>query len=227
MLDFSKLIPVRFSEKDLMEGEKIIRLIQRHNFFLVKKMFWITIFTILVWIGTIYMSIYLKTVSSDIHDIMSIATIIFFIIANIYYLFRFLYVWIDHHFDNVIITNFRTVYIDRHFIYGQSVKEITLDRITTVRSRIDNIVANLLGYARLDIDSADDGQHITFEYTPNVMDIRAIIMKQKEIFTGMHARGEIKDDTDNISPLGSDVLKDENMILKDKIRQLEEKLNSK
>jgi len=215
MLKFNNLIPHHFGKKDLVEGEKIVAIVHRHPFYLIKKIIFPTILFIIIWILTISAIVYINNnISEEYKNIIYLILAFIVFIIHLFITFKILYALVDHKFDNLIITSRRCVWIDRHFIYGQTVREITLDKITTVRSECNNFIANMLGFARLDIDSADEGQHIVFNYAPKVAQIRSLISKVKDDYDERSHHVETNnDETQEQVVTNNDQLQENNPVL--------------
>jgi len=186
MWHLSNMIPRTFSQKNLVNGERLIAIVHRHLFHFMRRIIVPVIIGFLVGVIALVGLSNISKVSEQYKAPVLIACgvlcFIFFAVLSL----RILSSWINHKFDVLIITSQRVISIDRHFISGQTVKEVSLNRITTIRTDVHNIFANMIGYARLDIDSADDGQHIKFDYAPKVEQIRTIITEAKENFLHPH-----------------------------------------
>ena len=139
--------------KDLRPWEKPIMIIKRHWIILVQLvlyfLFWIILSTLF------YMFI---------PWILAYLVIILFWMP--WSLFLFLE-WMDHELDMYVITNNRIIWIDQMGFLNRKVAECNLWQVQEVWNQTKWLLANLLNYWTVTIQTAWNATNFTMSYSPN------------------------------------------------------------
>ncbi len=77
-----------------------------------------------------------------------------------------------YYLDMMIITNDRLVQIQQKTLFSRSVSELDLYRIQDTTSDITGVIATMIGYGLLKIQTAGERQNFTFEFVPKVNELR-------------------------------------------------------
>lgn len=82
-----------------------------------------------------------------------------------------------YYLDMMIVTNDRMVQIQQKTLFSRSVSELDLYKIQDATSDTTGILATVLGYGKLTIETAGEQENFTFESVPHVNDIRRHLME--------------------------------------------------
>ena len=93
-----------------------------------------------------------------------------------------------YYLDMMIITNDRLVQIQQRTLFSRSVSELDLYRIQDITSDITGIVATMVGYGLLKIQTAGEHENFTFEFVPDVSEVRRQLMTLAEDDRKFHAK---------------------------------------
>lgn len=147
----------------LRPGEKVEMVIRRHWIifvFLGLYFFFGLIISImtLVWFG-------FTTVSS-------LCLIVFWMMY-----FMFLYIdWINHELDLFVVTNNRIIWVEQISFLNRTVSEANLGQIQEVNSKTKWILANILNFWTLGVQTAWSTQTMTMAYVPGCMDCQRKVL---------------------------------------------------
>jgi len=138
--------------KDMRPGEKPILLIKRH---------WI----ILVKIFLLFFAGFLTTIAiySFLNGaIAHLLTIVFWMMYSI-----FLYIeWVNHELDLYIITNNRIIWVDQVWFLNRKVSECNLWQVQEVWNQTKWLLANLLNYWTIVIQTAWNATNFHMDLSP-------------------------------------------------------------
>ena len=138
--------------KDMRPWEKPVMLIKRHWIILVKLFSYF-----LLWI--IFTIIFFAFLPSLWANLTSIC---FWMIWSI-----FLYIeWMDHELDMYIITNNRIIWIDQVWFLNRKVSECNLWQVQEVWNQTKWLLANLLNYWTITIQTAWNATNFTMAFSP-------------------------------------------------------------
>lgn len=138
--------------KDMRPGEKPVMIIKRHWIILV-KLFW---FLLLWLIFTIIFYILFSPIWANF------ISICFWMIW-----LNFLYIeWLDHELDMYIITNNRIIGVDQVWFLNRKVSECNLGQVQEVWNQTKWLLANLLNYWTIKIQTAWNATNFTMDFSP-------------------------------------------------------------
>lgn len=147
----------------LRPGEKIEMVIRRH---------WI----IFVFLGLYFFIGLLITIMMlvwfGLTPLWSLWLIIFWMMF-----LMFLYIdWINHELDVFIVTNNRIIWVDQVSFLNRTVSEANLGQIQEVNSKTKWILANILNFWTLWVQTAWSTQTMTMAYVPGCMDCQRKVL---------------------------------------------------
>lgn len=93
-----------------------------------------------------------------------------------------------YYLDMMIITNDRLVQIQQKTLFSRSVSELDLYRIQDTTSDITGVIATMIGYGLLKIQTAGERENFTFEFVPHVSEVRRHLMTLAEDDRKFHSK---------------------------------------
>ncbi len=156
----------------LSENEKVLMVIHRH---------WIVIFWkfliafVLAIIPLIAAPVLLSNQSFNISD-TAIPYIEFFLIVYLMIILLVSFIlWSDYYLDIWIITSERIVDINQKGLFNREVSEFMLDKVQDVSVEVPNMLATMMKYGNLRIQTAGD-RTFEIEEIPNLYEAKNLIM---------------------------------------------------
>ncbi len=169
---------------DLRPGEKPLMLIKRHWIVLV-KLFWFFMLWILI---TSFLYIFWNSAWANLW------AIIFWMIYSI-----FLYVeWLNHELDMYIITNNRIIWVDQVWFLNRKVSECYLWQVQEVWNQTKWLLANLLNYWTITIQTAWNATNFTMDLSPLPIENSRKILNEVDKYRDEHKWEKIENKKINI-----------------------------
>lgn len=97
-----------------------------------------------------------------------------------------------YYLDMMIITNDRLVQIQQKTLFSRSVSELDLYKIQDTTSDVTGVIATVLGYGRLTIETAGEQENFKFEAVAHVNDVRRDLMQLAEEDRKYHLKAGLK-----------------------------------
>lgn len=163
-----------FHFKGKKKDEEIILLLRRHWIILLFQtipLFFALIFLILVDIFDeyVYQLLQFNQVENIFALMQSFAWMFFWIFVFV--------IWIDYYFDVWIVTNKRIINIEQKGLFKREISELEHDKIQDVTTEVSGILATLLKFGFVFIQTAGEKSRFVFKEVPEPNKIRAIIMQ--------------------------------------------------
>ncbi len=158
--------------KNMRPWEETLMVVKRHWIILV--MLWLYfLFGFLVTIG-------IYTFISNAWTHMWV--VIFWMIYSI-----FLYIqWLDHELDMYVITNNRIIWVEQISFLNRKVSECNLWQVQEVGSHTKWLLANLLNYWTVKIQTAWNATNFAMSYSPNALDNSRSILNIVDAYRDEH-----------------------------------------
>ncbi|MEA1926398.1 MAG: PH domain-containing protein [Patescibacteria group bacterium] len=91
-------------------------------------------------------------------------------------------VWIDYYLDVWIVTDQRIVNIEQKGLFRREISELEHSKIQDVTTEIHGIIATLLKFGYVYVQTAGERSRFVFKQVPNPVLVRTLIMKlQKQV----------------------------------------------
>lgn len=170
---------MRFEKIELEDDEKIIAVIRRHWFYVLKQCFFIVVLILLPLCGYVAMLLSADAVILDLF--FSFLPHAFFLYAFWLLILWMLLasVWTDHYLDIWTITNRRIIKVNQVTLFKRQVGSFRLERLQDINVEINGIIATLLDYGTIHAETASGNPQEEFkaQYLPKPQEIKAIILK--------------------------------------------------
>ena len=158
--------------KNMRPWEKTLMVIKRHWIILVK----LWSFVVLGFLLTVLIYIFWN------NGWTHITAIIFWMMYSI-----FLYVqWLDHELDMYIITNNRIVWVEQIAFLNRKVSECNLWQVQEVGSHTKGLLANLLNYGTVKIQTAWNATNFAMDYSPHPLENSRSILNVVDSYRDAH-----------------------------------------
>lgn len=108
--------------------------------------------------------------------------VIFWMIYSI-----FLYIqWLDHELDMYVITNNRIIWVEQISFLNRKVSECNLGQVQEVGSHTKGLLANLLNYWTVNIQTAWNATNFSMSYSPNALENSRSILNIVDEYRDTH-----------------------------------------
>ncbi len=154
-------------------GEIIVMIIRRHP---ISLLFYIVSVCIVAPAPFIFFAV--GPYFLPVLFISPIAELLIFI-AIIFYLFLWIFIYvaiIDYYFDTWIITSERILEIDQKRLFNRTVSELKLIKIQDITSEVPGIIATMIGYGNISLQSAGEIERFEFKQVPHPVETRKMIV---------------------------------------------------
>ncbi len=92
---------------------------------------------------------------------------------------RLFWVWIDYYLDVWIITNHRLIDIEQKGFFNRNVANVRLDFIQDVAYEVNGVIASLLNFGTIEIQTAGEMRHFTLQGVSHPEKLRDILIQIK------------------------------------------------
>lgn len=155
--------------QNLRPGEKVEMVIRRH---------WI----IFAFLGFYFFLWFILTIMTFSFGGWWFIPLISMILFWMVYLL-FLYIdWINHELDLFVVTNNRIIGVDQISFLNRTVSEANLWQIQEVNSKTKGILANLLNFGTLWVQTAWSTQTMTMDYAPRCMSCQRKVLNMVDSY---------------------------------------------
>jgi len=167
-----------------LPDEKIIKIIRRDSFILLKKMILISILIALPALAVfMFLNLYPNLLDGPISYpliVLSLSGYSFFII-----LFSF-FSFIDYYLDIWLITSERIIDVRQEGFFSRVVAELKLSQIQDVTSELQGFFQFIFRFGDVHVQTAGTVERFIFSQVPNPEKVRDIIIKLAEEHKGQH-----------------------------------------
>lgn len=156
------------------DSEQVLHVVHRHWLNLLSH-FFILIVLFVVIFGGISSFLLLFPEAAD----ASGKKVLLFI-QNSFFLFIWLYgfmLWIDYYFDVWIITSERLLNIEQRGLFVRHISEVQYSRIQDISTSVTGVLATLLNFGDLYIQTASENERVTFRQVGDPTHLKDEIMR--------------------------------------------------
>lgn len=158
--------------------EKVLKIIRKDIFILLKKIAFFVLLTILPFIlfFVIAMSQPQFLSGKITYPLMVLGTSAYYLFIWLFFFFSF----IDYYLDVWLITNERIIDIEQKGFFSRVISEHKIFRIQDVTSEVHGVFPTILRYGNVYVQTAGTKQRFNFRQIPNPNKIRDMIIKLVE-----------------------------------------------
>lgn len=159
---------------NLEQNEKIILEIRKHWFILFAE----ALFLVLLIVSSIVVFFVASTTINlskviDWHIQLSLAAAWFLLIWIAFFI-----IWTDYYLDVFILTDKRIIDIEQKGIFSREISTLRLDRIQDVTVEVKGIIATLLNFGDICIQTAGEEKRFIIKEIPRPYKIKASLMAE-------------------------------------------------
>ena len=168
----------------LEENEKVIKVLRKHWFILVAKIFGPVVLLIAPYPAFLFArnNSFIMEILGTTEDAGSF--VVFLAALWTLLMWSFIWtLWTDYYLDMWTITNRRVIAIDQQGLFRRQISSFRYERLQEVEISINGIIATFLNFGTLQASTAghdDDVSGFTFEGAPRPRKIKALILKEAD-----------------------------------------------
>jgi uncharacterized membrane protein YdbT with pleckstrin-like domain len=177
-----------FKILELEEGEEILRIVRKHPFPFVMELTLLILAMLLPAFIDGIVAYLLSTVSTPVPGIEKIPFYVSFAGA-LWYLFiwcRLFVSWTDFYLDKWVITNKRIVASEQVGLFNRQTSSIRLDKIQDVTADVKGLIATLLDYGDIQVQSAGVTKEFIMKTAPSPKELKDYIFDLHDKAPGHH-----------------------------------------
>lgn len=165
-----------FEKIQLEQDERIISLVRRHWFYLLKEGAFVVLLSLLPVLGYGMALLFI----GDTSLISSYAPHLFFL-YSFWLLINWMMlasIWTDYYLDVWCITNKRIIRIDQISLFYRKTGSFRLERMQDINVEINGILATFLDYGTIHLQTASaDYEEFKATYLPKPQELKALILR--------------------------------------------------
>ena len=160
----------------LYDDEKIITTVRRHWFIVALQIFFLTLLLVLPILFLSATGQYQNPLAQIfIQDKLEIV-LLYFLWALTVWTFFFV-AWTSYYLDAFVITNKRIIDIEQLGLFARDVSEMRLEKIQDIKVETIGILASLLNFGTISIQSAGEAKEFLITFIPNPTGIKDLVFK--------------------------------------------------
>jgi len=174
----------------LKPGEEIVRKVRKHWFVLLERLVILFFIFLAPFILYAFISGIEVQFGQEKMIILELNTALFIFISAAWSLFiwmKCIAIWTNYYLDMWVITNKRLIDIEQHGFFHREISTLRMEQIQDITIETRGIVATLLNFGHIHVQSAAESREFTIRGIPNPQKIKELIFKQ-------HDRAIEKDD---------------------------------
>ena len=170
----------------MQAGEHCTMIVRKHWFIFVRDAFGIFFATLLAWV---MVAVVLKVINVA-EPIISFWQAWIALVGLLAIFVR----WTNYFLDMWIVTNKRVIHVDQKNLFSRTITATRIDRVQDVRAKVKGIIATLLGFGDLHVQTAGaDSANMLINGIPRPNDVRLEILKRLDQAIDGHANIHNKD----------------------------------
>lgn len=164
-------------------GEEALMLVRRHWIALLKQ-------ALLFFIGSLIPAaviILLRAYTTALDDATQISYVVTVLGVSTYSLFMVLMLfvsWIDYYLDVWIVTRDRILTIEQKGLFSRSISELPLERVQDVTSEVHGVIATMMKYGDIRIQTAGEQSQFVFKQVPHPYETARMIIELHKTVQG-------------------------------------------
>ncbi len=180
-------------------GEDVLLLVRRHWIALLKQ-------TVVFLIGALVpvgVGIMLSQYTTALDDTSQASYVLVVLGMSVYALAILLFFfvsWIDYYLDVWIVTKTRILTIEQKGLFSRSVSELTLERMQDVTSEVHGLIATMMHYGDIRIQTAGEQSQFVFKQVPRPYETARKIMELHAVLQPAQVQPKPQAPTSQIPP---------------------------
>ncbi|KKR17653.1 MAG: hypothetical protein UT48_C0048G0004 [Parcubacteria group bacterium GW2011_GWE2_39_37] len=160
-----------------LPGEKVIKVLRRDIFNILKKLVYFLFFIALMVVFVFFVNSIMPDVTNQVYyPVLLLAGSVYVLFIWLFAFFSF----IDYYLDVWIITNERIINIEQEGFFSRTVSEERLFRIQDVTSEVKGVFPTIFSFGNIYIQTAGEKERFVFEQVPEADSVRELIIKLAE-----------------------------------------------
>lgn len=187
------LIPAKYTFKCFsgqLPDERAFLLIERHwiidLMLLVRLIFWMVLPTGLYSLAREFLP---DMLGGDYEGVARVVLLMLMLFVWLRYYIH----WLDERLDFVVLTDRRIVDINQNGLFNRQTSEASLAQIQDVRTEVSGLIATLIRYGEIEVQTAGDNANIRMTYISHPTTVANQILKiRDEYLQGRRAEGSVE-----------------------------------
>lgn len=164
----------RFHFKEVGEHERMVSVIHRHWFDILKQ--YLAVVAIGIFMGVVFFvfpEYFMEFKTQNAYTLFLFIVSAFIILIWLYMSLA----WVDYYFDIWIVTTERIINIEQKGVFVRHVSELKLVNIQDITTEVEGIIPTLLNYGNVHIQTAAEENRFVFRNVGDPYHIKGEIMK--------------------------------------------------
>lgn len=158
----------------LQKGEHIDIKARKHWFLLVRELFGIFIVYLIPFIGWKFLT---SQVGNPFPQVELSLMVFFSSTWTLFMWAKFFSIWTDYYLDIWIVTDSRIINIDQKGLFNREVSTLRMERIQDVTFEIHGIVATILGFGNVHVQTAGESEEFLIKGIKNPEHVKRKILE--------------------------------------------------
>lgn len=166
----------------LNPDEKLVKVIRKH-WFLIFLHISVSVFLFIFPIILLAITLNLDSLSEITSKLPPLHPSMIIFVGATWALFlwlNFFGFWTDHYLDGLIITDKRIVDVEQRGFFSRKIASFRMERIQDVSSSTHGIIATLLKFGEIRVQTAGNDQEFILKHAPDPRMVRQIILDQHD-----------------------------------------------
>lgn len=177
---FNFLEQTTYSFEGKKENERVVLFIHRHWFVVVSKLIFLTLITLS---PLLIFSVFGQFIISN--NLVPIFALFWSAIIMLSWIL-FFYSLTLYTLDTWLVTNMRIINSVQRGFFDRTVSELSISSIQDVSIKIDGVMATTLNFGHIEVQTASDAHHFTFEEVPAPQHVKDAIIAVVDEYKQTH-----------------------------------------
>jgi membrane protein YdbS with pleckstrin-like domain len=165
----------------LESDEHIVLQVRRHWFIIITQLLSLTVVALIPILAYIFLE---KMVTSVLDHDGAYALLLFLYVVWLLFIWMAMFhVWTNYYLDVWTLTNKRFVAIDQRGMFHRTSASFRLERLQDVTTSVDGIIATLLDYGTLEMQTAGEERNFRERGLPSPSTLKAAILEASDALT--------------------------------------------
>lgn len=153
--------------------EKVVYEIRRHWFVFLAESFFLIVLFFVPWVIFSVFDVFGSSVTGDAGALFVFITTAWLFILWMLFLIR----WTNYYLDVWIVTNKRIIDVEQHSLFSRDVSEFRLDRVQDITIEIKGVLATLLHFGDIHVQTAGESREFTIKRVPKPYKVKDMLVR--------------------------------------------------